>query len=53
MYAAQVESEYRQGHYEKAQEYSNNARIWTLVALALGLVVIICYIFLIGIFSLG
>ena len=53
VYAAQVESEYRQGHYEKAQEYSNNARIWTLVALALGLVVIICYVFLIGIFSLG
>lgn len=52
VYAAQVESEYRRGNYDKAQEYSNNARLWTIISFALGLGVIVCYIVLMGILSI-
>jgi len=47
IYAAQVESAYRQGNYELAKEYSEKAGMWTLIAFVAGFLFLILYVVLI------
>ena len=44
VYAAQVESIYFQGDYNKALSYSNKAKTWAICSAAVGAVVIVAYI---------
>ncbi len=51
VYAAQVESAYRQGNYELAKEYSEKAGMWTMIAFVAGFLFIILYVVLIALGS--
>lgn len=43
VYATQVKSLYMQGEYEKSKKYSQNALIWSFVALGSGIIATIVY----------
>lgn len=45
VYASQVDSKWAQGDVQGAQKASDNAKLWVMISLGVGLVVMIFYIF--------
>lgn len=53
VFATRVSSLYQQGNYAGAQEASNKARTWTIVAVAAGVLVVVLYVLLVVVAGLG
>ncbi len=49
VYAARVNETFERGEYQRAQEYSNNARTWGIVGIVIGGIGVIIYLALFGI----
>lgn len=52
VYAAQVESRYMEGNYDKAMEYSRKAKLWAIVSAATSVACMVIYLMFILVLAL-